>query len=126
MTDPIVIVLAALACGFLSAMGIGGGSLLIIVMTQVFFMQQQQAQLINLIYFVPTALIATLIHRKNGYIKKKTALLTALFGSAGAIAGSYLAMTFSPGLLKKGFGVFLLVLGAHELFVKKSQRRESK
>ena len=52
--------------GFLSGLGVGGGSLLMLWLTTVIHMDYAVAKTVNLLFFLPTALIATLFHKKQG------------------------------------------------------------
>ena len=53
--------------GIISGMGIGGGTILIPALLFLTEVNQQQAQGVNLIYFIPTAVMALITHRKNGH-----------------------------------------------------------
>ena len=57
--------LAGAATGVLSAWGIGGGTLLLLVMTLLLGVEPRTAQGINLLYFLPTAGMGLLSHRKT-------------------------------------------------------------
>ena len=111
-------VIAGLLAGTISGMGIGGGSLLIPALGIFFGMSQQSAQGINLMYFIPTALIAVITHRKKGNIVSEGMLKLALFGLAGAAAGAALALWIDAELLRRIFGFFLLIMGVVEIFKK--------
>jgi len=113
-----VLVLAGFVSGIISGMGIGGGAILIPAL--VFFANttQHAAQCTNLIYFIPTALIALTVHIKDKRIDIRIALPIILFGLVGAYAGSRLAVSLNGKTLGKLFGIFLLVVGANELFRK--------
>ena len=113
-----VSILAGLACGVLSGFGIGGGSLLMVWMTAVMSMPQQQAQTVNLLYFLPTAAAALLFHFKNRQIETGAVLPAALCGCAAAILGALLATAMDPGLLRKFFGGFLILVGVGEIMKK--------
>lgn len=76
--------------GIISGMGIGGGTILIPALLFLTEVNQQQAQGVNLIYFIPTAVMALITHRKNGTLDLKTAKPLALLGLAGAAAGAFL------------------------------------
>ena len=58
-------ILIGLLSGIISGMGIGGGTLLIPALTVFMKHSQIDAQMINLIYFIPTALFAVIFHLKN-------------------------------------------------------------
>ena len=105
--------------GIISGMGIGGGTILIPALLFLTEVNQQQAQGVNLIYFIPTAVMALITHRKNGTLDLKTAKPLALLGLAGAAAGAFLAVSLESEILKKLFGGFLLLMGLSEIFKKK-------
>jgi len=110
----IIYVLIGLAAGIISGLGIGGGTLLIPALTLFYGLEQHQAQSVNLIYFIPTAIVALRAHYKNGNIEKKPVKKLILFGIAGAVIGSLIAVNMKPDLLKKFFGGFLLLMGIYE------------
>ena len=110
--------LAGLVCGVLSCLGIGGGTALMVWMTAVQGMEQVQAQGINLLYFIPTALTALLLHAKNRLIRWKTVLWAALPGCAAAALTAWVATGLGTALLRRLFGGFLLLVGLRELFGK--------
>lgn len=68
MTDWLIPALAGFGTGILSAWGIGGGTLLLLIMALFLGVEQTQAQGINLLYFLPTAGMSLIEHRKNGYL----------------------------------------------------------
>ena len=105
--------------GIISGMGIGGGTILIPALLFLTEVNQQQAQGVNLIYFIPTAVVALIKHHKNGKLELNTAKPLALRGLAGAAAGAFLAVSLESEILKKLFGGFLLLMGLSEIFKKK-------
>ena len=111
----IYIVFGTLA-GIISGMGLGGGVILIPFLTLLNNYTQQQAQSINLIYFIPTAIIALITHRKNNNIEKNLGLgFLIVFGILGGVIGSYIALNLDPSLLKQVFAFFMLSLGIKSL-----------
>ena len=113
--------------GTISGMGIGGGALLIPALAILYGMSQQAAQSVNLLYFIPTAAIAIITHRKKKNIETKGLLRLTLFGMIGAGIGSSLALWTNPIILKKIFGFFLLIMGVIEIFKRdKQQERKMK
>lgn len=104
--------------GIISGMGIGGGTILIPAL--IFFqdISQHQAQSINLIYFIPTAVIALYYHFKNHNIEKSVVKPIVIWGLIGAAGGSFIAVAMDASLLKKLFAGFLFVMGLLEIFKK--------
>ena len=112
----IVEILAGFLSGIISGMGIGGGTILIPALTMFVGANQHIAQGVNLLYFIPTAIVALLIHKKNNALEMKIAILVILFGIAGAALGSFAALKLNSELLRRLFGIFLFLMGAYEIY----------
>ena len=110
-----ILFLIGLASGIVSGMGIGGGSILIPALVIFANPDQHVAQSVNLIFFIPTAVIALIVHIRNKQINFKLAVSIIIFGMIGAYIGSRLAITLPGPVLKKFFGFFLLILGLYEM-----------
>lgn len=113
---------AGLVCGVLSGWGIGGGSLLMVWMTAVLSMNQRAAQSVNLLYFLPTAAAALLLHAKNRMVEWKAVLPAAAAGCATAALAAWLAAGLETELLRRLFGGFLILVGLSEIFLKTKQK----
>ena len=110
--------LAGTATGVLSAFGVGGGTLLLIYMTTFAGLDQHLAQGINLLYFLPTAVVALPTHFKNGYIDRKALRPAILAGLLTTAAAAWAATALDVALLRRLFGIYLLVIGLRELLRK--------
>ena len=108
--------LAGLLTGILSAWGIGGGTLLLLVMTLFLGVDQITAQSINLLYFLPTAAMALVQHRKNGLLDAPLLRGAIPWGLPAAALGAFLATAVDVAALKKPFGAFLLAAGLYTVF----------
>lgn len=104
--------------GFLSGLGVGGGSLLLLWLTLVQGVAQPEARLINLMFFLPCALIATFFRRRQGTFSWNVILPAAAAGILGAYLGSLLGGYLDTGMLKKAFGVLFILCGIRELLYK--------
>lgn len=104
-----------LLTGILSGFGIGGGTILMIYLTAFAAFPQKIAQSINLLYFIPTAAAALILHSKHHQLKWNAVLPAALCGCATAAGFSFLAIGMNLTLLRRLFGVFLLFTGISEL-----------
>ncbi len=111
-------VLAGFVTGIISGFGIGGGTILMVYLTAFAGVAQRTAQGINLLYFLPTAAAALILHSKNRYVDWKVVVPAAIGGAVTAGITSCLAMNLDFNLLKKLFGGFLIVTGLMELFKK--------
>lgn len=110
--------LVGLISGIISGMGIGGGVILIPALTLIFGFEQKIAQNINLLYFIPTAIMAIFVHSKNKTIEKQGLFKIIIFGIIGAIFGSIIAINLNGEILRKIFGWFLLIMGISEILKK--------
>jgi len=111
-------ILAAIASGILGAMGMGGGGILMIYLTLFVGIDHAVSQGINLLFFIPSAIIAIIIYLKKKLIDLKIAIPFAIAGVFGALGGSYISGMLNSNILSKMFGVFLLYIGVRELFSK--------
>ena len=116
--DSWMMITAGLLAGIVSGMGIGGGSLLIIVLVSFFGVEQVLAQGINLLYFLPTAAAALVIHIRKKRIDWKVALAAGIPGMAIAAAAGFLAVEVESILLRYAFAALVLVTGILEIFKK--------
>lgn len=111
------LILAGLISGIVAGMGMGGGTLLIPILTIFFSMfSQLEAQGVNLFVFIPMAIPALIIHGKNQLINYKVAIPIILIGLFASVGGALLAHNFSNQTLRTLFGVFLLIIGAWQIF----------
>lgn len=118
MTGWLIPALAGAVTGVLSGFGVGGGTLLLIYMTAFAGLPQHLAQSINLLYFLPTAATALPAHIKNGYVERRVVIPAVIAGLIGTGIAAWVATALDMALLRKFFGVFLLYIGATELFRK--------
>lgn len=116
-STPVTILVGAVL-GFLSGIGVGGGSLLILWLTLVLGMEHSTARIINLLFFIPSALIASLFRWKQGRLDLPAILPAIVAGCISAGLFSYLSTKLDISMLKKFFGVLLLATGVRELFYK--------
>lgn len=101
--------------GFLSGLGVGGGSLLMLWLTYAVKMEYADARVLNLLFFLPAAAIATFFHRKQGRVKPKKILPAILCSCAAAALLSFVGKNMDTTLLKKLFGALLIFTGIREV-----------
>ena len=101
--------------GFLSGLGTGGGSLLILWLTMAVGMAQAEARAINLLFFIPSALVACWFRWRQGTLKFGPVVPAVLAGCAAAACFSWVSTVIDVGLLEKLFGILLLFAGIREL-----------
>jgi uncharacterized membrane protein YfcA len=118
----IISFLASFIGAALSALGMGGGGVFLIYLTVYLNLPQLEAQGMNLVFFVPVALVAIIIHAKNKLVRWRIVLPCVLAGLPGVWLGSRLAASFPQPVLGKRMAVFLGLIGLRELFSKKNQK----
>ncbi len=107
--------IAGVAGGLLGGMGMGGGTVLIPLLSIFYGVGQHTAQAINLIAFIPMAVVALIIHIKNGLVEFKRVLAIVLPGLVACVFGVYLARALQGEILKKCFGGFLFALSVFQI-----------
>lgn len=105
-----IYIVIGIISGIVTALGMGGGSILITILTGFMGINQKIAQSCNIIFFIPTSIIATIINIKNKRIDWKIAICLSSFGIIGAIIGSVVATKLDVKILQKCFAIFLLII----------------
>ncbi len=99
--------------------GIGGGSIMIPALVYLFAFTQHQAQGTTLAAMVPPiGLLAAYRYWQSGNVKMSVAAWICLGFVVGGYLGAGLVQQVPDALLKKGFGVFLLVVSLHMILAK--------
>ena len=102
--------------GIISGTGMGGGTILIFLLMYAIGVEQHIAQATNLVFFIPTSIIAIIINLKNKNIALKSAVLVSVFGILGAIIGANISIKIDVNILRKCFGIFLAIIAIHEIY----------
>ena len=122
----IYLILSGFLSGIISGMGMGGGIILLPVLTMFLGFERKIAQGIVLIYFIPTAVFALIIHIKNKTADLKLTVKCAVTGIIGAVLGAVLMNRLSSPYLGRIFSVFMLIIGASQIFSAVSSVRKKK
>ena len=111
-------ILLGLAAGTFSGfMGLGGGILLAPALVYIFGLTQHQAQGTSLAVMVPPiTLLAALKYYYSGNVRLDIAVFIALGFIAGGVVGAYIVNWVPDTILKKIFGLILLLVGV-KMFV---------
>lgn len=124
-------IMIGLVSGIVSGTGMGGGTILIFLLTFMCGLEQHIAQATNLIFFIPTSIVAIIVNIKNKNIDLKLAIIISIFGILGAIIGANLSIHTDVKTLRRFFGIFLAVIAIHEIYTiikenKKTKIRDNK
>lgn len=116
-------ILVGCILGFLSGLGVGGGSLLMLWLTAMTGADHSHARIMNLMFFVPCALIATWFRWRKTRPDGPVVLCAVLGGLAGALLGNFLHARLELSLLRKALGALFLLCGIKELCYRRKEFR---
>lgn len=116
----LILVVIGIITGFMAGMlGIGGAIIMIPALVFLLGLTQQTAQGTSLaVMLPPIGVIAAYNYYKAGQVNIKFALILAAAFIIGSYFGSKLAINIPQTVLKKIFGVLLLLVAARMLFSK--------
>jgi len=120
VTTILILLVIGIITGVMAGMlGIGGGLVVIPALVMVMGMSQQSAQGTSLAMMLPPiGILAAYNYYKAGHVDIRIALLLAVAFIVGSFFGSKLAIRIPQEMLKKIFGVFLLLVAIKMLFWK--------
>ena len=111
MLEIIALVILGLFAGAIAAsLGLGGGIIFVPALVVLFGFDQHIAQGTSLAVIFPTAIVATIAHTRRGNVRWPLAIPIGAAGIVGAVVGAQIALRLDPDLLRRMFGVFLLLL----------------
>ncbi len=108
-------IVAGFLSGVIGAMGLGGGAVLLIYLSLFKGENQLKAQGINLLFFIPIAILSVIIYAFKKQIRWKTVLIFSGFGIIGALFGVWLSGAIKTEIVGKIFGGLLVVMGLWQI-----------
>jgi len=100
-----------LITGCLSGLlGVGGGVIIVPALIIIFGMATKSAIGTSLAIIIPTALMGTFLHYRQGNVNLEIAIFVAIAAIIGSQIGVYLNTITPAFALKKIFGVLLIVI----------------
>jgi uncharacterized protein len=120
VTMIIILIVIGIVTGVMAGMlGIGGAIIMIPALVFILGISQQTAQGTSLaVMLPPVGILAAYNYYKAGHVNIKFAIILAVFFLVGSYFGSKLALTIPQNVLKKIFGILLLLVAARMLFSK--------
>jgi uncharacterized protein len=122
MTTQVIVslILIGLLAGILSGLvGVGGGIIMVPLLVYLLGFNQFQAQGTSLaVLAVPVTAIAAFTYYKEGHLDWRFALVIAVCFVVGGFIGSKIAIGLDQKMLKRIFGVILLLIAGKMLFGK--------
>ncbi len=120
--NSVIKAVAAFLAGLIGSMGFGGGGVLIIYLVIFANTPQIKSQGINLAFFVPCAVISTVIYTVKKQIKYKEIYPVILGGCIGAAAAGFFLKNLKAQYLSYAFAIFLIVTGILTFFTGKKEK----
>lgn len=101
--------------GVLTGLGIGGGSLLLLWLTYAAGFTAQEARSINLLFFLPSALVCSLLRIRQHLVSPKALLPAVIPGSIAAAVSAWLSPGVSKETLQMLFAALMILSGIREV-----------
>jgi uncharacterized membrane protein YfcA len=120
MTNIVLYLLVGLIAGLFSGLiGIGGATIMIPALVLLFGLSQHLAQGTTLAMMVPPiGILAAWTYYKAGFVDLKIAAFLCLGFFIGGLLGAQFAIDIPGHILKKLFGIFLLIVSLRMIFFK--------
>lgn len=99
-------ILAAFFSGLAGSLGLGGGGVLVLYLVLALGMPQLKAQGINLLFFIPCAVLSSIVYSFKKLIDWKSVLLFAAGGLPGVLLGSLAVSHMNSNIPGKYSAVF--------------------
>jgi len=118
MVNIILYLLLGLFAGIISGLiGIGGGIIIVPALVYLFGLTQHQAQGTTLALLVPPiGLLAAWTYYKHGYVNLTIAGFVCLGFFVGGLLGAKIAVGLSNVILRRIFGIALLLVSLYMIF----------
>ncbi|MFT8315749.1 MAG: sulfite exporter TauE/SafE family protein [Clostridium sp.] len=120
MINTILFILIGGIAGILSGMfGIGGGVVIVPLLIYLCGFSQLKAQGTSLaILLPPVGILAFIDYYKEGHVNLQAGILMCIFLVIGSVFGAKIAHVIPLSILKKGFGILMILISLKMIFSK--------
>lgn len=120
MINIVLFIIIGMIGGILSGMfGIGGGIIIVPALIYLCGFSQLKAQGTSLaILLPPVGIMAFLEYYKKGNVSLQAGILICIFLVIGSIFGAKIAQNIPISILKKGFGILMVLISLKMIFSK--------
>ena len=120
ITHLIILIVIGILSGILAGIfGVGGAVIVIPALVFILGLSQHAAQGTSLAFMLPpVGILATWNYWKAGHVDWKIALVLSLTFVVGAYFGSQLSINISDKMLRKLFGILMMVMAIKMIFSK--------
>lgn len=98
-------------------LGIGGGLIFIPIMVSYFGMTQHNAQATSALTIIPTAITGMIIYSMHGNMDMEVSMYIIIGSIVGASITARMMKRIPEVNLKKGFSIFLILVGLRMVFI---------
>lgn len=121
LTTILILIVIGLLAGIFSGMfGVGGGVIMIPLMAFALGFTQHEAQGTSLaVLAIPVTFLAAYNYYESGHVNWKYAIVIAITFVIGGYLGSKVAILINQSLLKKIFGVLMIIVAIRLIFFQK-------
>ena len=116
----IILIVVGILAGILSGVvGVGGGLIIIPLLIILLGLSQHEAQGTSLaVMLPPIGILAAINYHKAGFVKWEYAMIIAITFIIGGYFGSKYAVTLRPEIVKRVFGIVMLIGALKMIFSK--------
>ena len=116
----IILITIGILAGILSGVvGVGGGLIIIPLLIILLGLSQHEAQGTSLaVMLPPIGILAAINYHKAGFVKWEYAMIIAITFIIGGYFGSKYAVTLRPEIVKRVFGIVMLIGALKMIFSK--------
>jgi uncharacterized protein len=120
LIEVLSLILIGIAAGTLSGLlGVGGATIMIPALLIIYKMTQHMAQGTSIIaLLLPVGLLAAIKYHQAGNVNLKFGIIIAAGFLVGGYIGASIAQPMPEDILRKLFGVYLLVIALQMIFFK--------
>ncbi len=120
ITHLIILIVIGILSGLMAGVfGIGGAIIVIPALVFILGLSQHDAQGTSLAFMLPpVGILATWNYWKAGHVDWKIALVLSLTFVVGAYFGSHLSINIPDKLLRRMFGILMIVMAMKLIFTK--------
>lgn len=118
INEVILLIIIGFLAGIVGgSLGLGGGIIIVPALVFILGFSQHYAQGTSLaVLLFPIGILAVINYTKNGYVNYKYAVILMLAFVLGSYFGSEISVHLPEKILKKVFGVFLLLVSLKMIF----------
>lgn len=118
VNEVILLIIIGFLAGIVGgSLGLGGGIIIVPALVFILGFSQHYAQGTSLaVLLFPIGILAVINYTKNGYVNYKFAVVLMIAFVLGSYLGSVISVHLPEKILKKAFGIFLLLVSLKMIF----------